>query len=184
MAAKGNKRNRRQGADSPAERGVELGALANLRGGRQKVLIVDGHSIIFAWPELRAMHTARSQQRATAREMLLRKLVNYQDLRQVKVVVVFDGQGEKATEDAVASAGIGVQVFYAARGQTADTVVERLVAAYAEQYDITVATCDSMERQTVISLGGSTIDALRLQVLLEEVEDDLERQLREFRKRK
>jgi predicted RNA-binding protein with PIN domain len=145
------------------------------------VLIVDGHSIIFAWPDLRELHS-RPASRVSAREMLLRRLVNYQDTRGVRVVVVFDGQGDKATDDS--AGGPGVQVFYAARGQTADAIIERLVASYAETYDITVATCDSLERQTVITLGGSTIDADRLARMLEETDEDLRNQLEKLRKRR
>ena len=159
--------------------GSELGALGG-PAGRQRVLIVDGHSIIFAWPDLQKVHS-RPDSRVSAREMLVRRLLNYQDVNQTKVVVVFDGQGPVATEDT--AAGPGLQIFYAARGQTADTIIERLVATYAETYDITVATCDNMERQTVITLGASTIDAQRLAILLEETNRDLADQLKQLRKR-
>lgn len=167
------KRNRPRGG------GSELGNTLR-SGARQRVLIVDGHSIIFAWDDLREMHS-RSESRAAAREALVRRLVHIQDVRQTKVVIVFDGQGPVATQDPAAAHGL--QVFYAARGQTADTVVERLVAVYAETYDITVATCDNMERQTVISLGGSTIDADRLALWLKETERELAEALRKLKKR-
>ena len=53
-------------------------------------LIVDGHSVIFAWPELRDLHARRS---SLARDALVRKLRDYQDWTGVRVVVVFDGRG-------------------------------------------------------------------------------------------
>src|SRR5207248_7427300 len=61
-------------------------------------LIVDAHSVIFAWPELRKLHARRSY---LAREALLKKLRDYQDWTGVKVVVVFDGKGKRveATSD-------------------------------------------------------------------------------------
>ena len=37
----------------------------------QQFLIVDGHSVIFAWPELRALHKRRT---ASAREQLIKIL--------------------------------------------------------------------------------------------------------------
>lgn len=59
---------------------------------RAHYLIVDGHSIIFAWPELRKLHARRS---SLAREALIKQLRGYQDWTGVHVVVVFDGKGKK-----------------------------------------------------------------------------------------
>jgi predicted RNA-binding protein with PIN domain len=53
---------------------------------RARYLIVDGHSIIFAWPELRKLHQRRS---SLAREALIRQLQHYQDWTGVAVVIVF-----------------------------------------------------------------------------------------------
>jgi len=65
---------------------------------RARYLIVDGHSVIFAWPELRKLHSRRS---SLAREALIKQLRDYQDWTGVRVVVVFDGKGKKveATSD-------------------------------------------------------------------------------------
>ena len=73
---------------------------------RTRYLIVDGHSIIFAWPELRKLHARRS---SLAREALLKQLRNYQDWTGVRVVIVFDGKGKEI--DASSEAG-DVQIFY------------------------------------------------------------------------
>src|SRR5437773_9409425 len=59
---------------------------------RAHYIIVDGHSIIFAWPELRKLHARRS---SLAREALIKQLRGYQDWTGVHVVVVFDGKGSK-----------------------------------------------------------------------------------------
>jgi predicted RNA-binding protein with PIN domain len=50
-------------------------------------LLVDGHSIIFAWPDLRTLHQRRT---ALAREALIKQLRDYQDWSGTRVVVVFD----------------------------------------------------------------------------------------------
>jgi len=55
----------------------------------QQFLIVDGHSVIFAWPELRALHKRRT---ASAREQLTKILTEYQDFTGIQVVLVFDGK--------------------------------------------------------------------------------------------
>jgi len=82
-----------------------------------RFLIVDGHSAIFAWPEMRALHLRRT---ALARDALIKALTEYQDYTGVRVVAVFDGQGSKLEE---ATEPGGIQVFYSAQGQTADEVV-------------------------------------------------------------
>ena len=115
-------------------------------------LLVDGHSVIFAWPELRALHVRRM---GAAREALVRTLTDYQDQSGVRVVLVFDGQGAAVTEDQEGRDGI--QIFYARAEQTADAVVERLVAKYAASHRLTVATSDGLEQQTVLTFGAAGV---------------------------
>lgn len=129
---------------------------------RPRYLIVDGHSVIFAWPELRALHERRS---SLAREALIKRLRNYQDWTGVPVVVVFDGSGSAITE--LSDPG-EIQIFYSRDGQTADSVIERLAAKYAVNFDLIVATSDYMERQTVMASGAESISTETLRELLEE----------------
>lgn len=143
----------------------------------QRYLIVDGHSVIFAWDDLRSLHTRRM---AAAREELIRRLTAYQDFSGVQVVAVFDGQGGKVSEETVPG---GIQVFYSRSGQTADSVIERLVAKYGTTYDITVATSDHAEQQTTITFGGNFITTEGLRDLLGQVEKDVARELKKRRKK-
>jgi uncharacterized protein len=133
---------------------------------RARYLIVDGHSVIFAWPELRKLHARRS---SLARETLIKRLRNYQDWTGVRVVVVFDGKGRKieATFDPA-----DVQVFYSRTGQTADAIIERLASKYAERFELMVATSDSMEGQTVEACGAERISPEALRGLLSSVRRD------------
>jgi predicted RNA-binding protein with PIN domain len=142
-----------------------------------RYLIVDGHSVIFTWPELRALHNRRM---ALARDELVKILTEYQDASGVRVVVVFDGKGAKANED---SAPGGIQVFYSAAGQTADAIVERLVAKYAGQHEITVATSDLMEQQTATSFGALVVSAEGLREWLDDARRDLARQMKALKRK-
>ena len=142
-----------------------------------RYLIVDGHSVIFAWPELRKLHGRRT---ALARDELVKILTEYQDASGVRVVAVFDGKGLKYNED---SAPGGIQVFYSAAGQTADSIVERLVAKYAGQQEITVATSDFMEQQTATSFGALVVSAEGLRPWLEEARRELGRQIKAIKKK-
>jgi uncharacterized protein len=127
---------------------------------RARYLIVDGHSIIFAWPELRKLHERRS---SLAREMLIKQLRDYQDWTGVRVVVVFDGKGRKLS--ATSEPG-DVQIFYSRTGQSADAIIERLASKYAKRFDLMAATSDLMEAQTVQACGAERISPEALRSLL------------------
>ena len=129
---------------------------------RPDYLIVDGHSVIFAWPELLALHQRRT---SLARDALVRKLRDYQDWTGVSVVVVFDGKGTAV--DASAEPG-EIQIFYSRAGQTADSVVERLASKYGSQYRLLVATSDYLEQETASACGAECISAEALRGLLDE----------------
>jgi predicted RNA-binding protein with PIN domain len=124
-------------------------------------LIVDGHSIVFAWPELRKLQDRR---RSLAREALIKQLRDYQDWSGRKVVVVFDGRGSRVTETRVPH---DVQIFYARRGQSADAIIERLACKYASRFDVTVATSDFLEMETVSACGATCVSPEGLRELIE-----------------
>lgn len=142
-----------------------------------RYLIVDGHSVIFAWPELRKLHGWRT---LLARDELVKILTEYQDASGVRVVAVFDGKGEKMGDD---SATGGIQVFYSSSSQTADEIVERLVAKYAKEHEITVATSDLLEQQTVSTFGAVPISAELLREFIDEARGDLSRRLKQHRRK-
>lgn len=125
-----------------------------------RYLIVDGHSIIFAWPELRELQARRS---SLAREALLKRLRNYQDWTGVRVVAVFDGKGKKVD---AASDPTEVQVFYSRKGQSADSIIERLASKYGKRFGLTVATSDLMEAKTIHACGAEWISPNGLRELL------------------
>lgn len=133
--------------------------------------------MIFAWPEVRKLHTRRN---VAARDLVVKQLTEYQDFTGVHVAVVFDGQGGKVSE---ATEPGGIQVFYSGSGQTADDVIERLVAKYGSEHEITVATDDMLEQQTAITFGAQCVSAEGLRELLEATQTELARALK-ARKRK
>ena len=133
---------------------------------RARYLIVDGHSVIFALPELRKLHTRRS---SLAREALIKRLRDYQDWTGVRVVVVFDGKGRKVE---TTSGPADVQVFYSRAGQTADAIIERLASKYAKRFELMVATSDSMEGETIEACGAEWISPAALHGLLSSARRD------------
>jgi predicted RNA-binding protein with PIN domain len=129
---------------------------------RAQYLIVDGHSVIFAWPELRALHNRRT---SLARDALVKKLRDYQDWSRVSVAVVFDGKGSAVS---MSSHPDEIQIFYSAEGQTADSIIERLASKYAPRFKLLVATSDFLEQETASACGAECISAEALRWLLEE----------------
>jgi uncharacterized protein len=130
---------------------------------RAQYLIVDGHSVIFAWPDLRALHRRRS---SLARDALVKKLREYQDWTGVRVAVVFDGKGTAVN---VNSEPGEIQIFYSREGQTADSIIERLAGKYASRFKLLVATSDVLEQETASACGAECISTEGLRWLLEEV---------------
>ena len=141
-----------------------------------RYLLVDAHSAIFSWPEFRELHMRNG---LAAREELTRRLTAYQDATGVRVVVVFDGKGERSNSD---TAPGGIQVFYSGGGKSADCIIERLAAKYAAEHEITAATNDRLVQQTVITFGGLAISVDALRALLGEADRDITRQIRKMRR--
>jgi uncharacterized protein len=139
---------------------------------RVRFLIVDGHSVIFAWPELRALHDRRT---ASARERLTRILTEYQDFTGTQVVLVFDGKGATVTQETEPG---GIQVFYSNAGRTADDLIERLAAKYGNLYSLTVATSDLLEQQTAIAFGADCVDADGLRDLIKNAQRSFELEMK------
>lgn len=142
-----------------------------------RFLLVDAHSVIFAWPELRAIHGRHME---AARGQLIQRLTAYQDATGTKVVVVFDGKGVKGSQEHPPG---GIQVFYSGAKGTADQIIERLVAKYAGVHEMTVATDDLLEQQTAITFGGFAISTDALAKMLDEADADLARRLKRLRRR-
>jgi predicted RNA-binding protein with PIN domain len=129
---------------------------------RRSYLIVDGHSVIFAWPDLRQLHDRRT---SLARDELARRLRDYQDWTGVHVVVVFDGKGAQVSAQADPH---DIQIFYSRTGQTADSIVERLASKYAGRFRIIVATSDNLEQETAAACGAECISPEALREMLNE----------------
>lgn len=127
---------------------------------KQRLLIVDGHNVIHAWDQLKELNNTKSTQHV-ARERLVREFLQYGTAFDSNVAVVFDGQGSK-TELSELESFPGIQVFYSATNDTADSVIERFTRSYCHDYDITVVTADVGIIHTVgtVGVGSMTPDAI------------------------
>jgi predicted RNA-binding protein with PIN domain len=115
----------------------------------ERYLVVDGHSVIFAWGELRSLHSKNARQ---ARSFLERQMERLHDTSKWYVTLVFDGvQGTPEKRS-----GKEIAVIYSQNRATADSVIERLVGQQPKniRQSILVVTADHHEQETVEALGA------------------------------
>lgn len=116
-------------------------------------LIVDGYNVLHAWGW---MPRGRGPNMGVARGRLVEALSAIHGAEGLSVCVVFDGRGKRADTDG-AESGHGVDVVFAAKGQTADGFIERAVAGADNPAACVVVTADAAERETVLALGAACV---------------------------
>ena len=130
---------------------------------KPKYIIVDGYNIIFAWEEL--ANLARGDLDA-ARRRLCDLLSSYAGFTKTKLVVVFDGYKQKGNPGEK-SQFHNIQVVFTREGETGDAYIEALVHDIGTNYNIRVATSDSLVQLSSFRSGVLRMSAREL---FEEVE--------------
>ena len=113
-------------------------------------ILVDGYSLLHAWPELAE---GRPRHSAAAREALIHELTQYRDATGTPITIFFDGAGAPAGTPQTHSTR-EVEVLYSRAGQTADDLIERAAYRLSQLGEVLVITNDFAERDTVNSFGG------------------------------
>ena len=129
-----------------------------------KVLIVDGHSAIFSTPDLAESHLLDQRR---ARQELVREMTHFQDVSDYHVVLVFDGKGERL--DSEERQDKDILVMYSRANQSADGVIERIVAQHAEKFSVEVASNDRYVLDTTSVFGAMPMSIRRMWELVESV---------------
>ena len=113
-------------------------------------LVVDGHSVIFHFRQLRELH---SRKRQAARQKLINALNHLQDYSGIRVHLVFDGNTGGGIGDTETNA---ISIRYASSHATADSIIERAIGAAPNPTEIAVVTADLAEAAMISSLGAAT----------------------------
>jgi len=129
-------------------------------------LLIDGANVLHAWPDLRAI---LKRDRAAARAKLVQRAAMIHDGEEVRVTVVFDGRGKELVIERP-SAQPTLSVLYTPAAQTADDVIEQLVAQASDPATCLVATADRAERQTAEASGARVISPEELAAWIRRVE--------------
>lgn len=137
-------------------------------------LLVDGHSVMHAWPELRRDQRSAGR-RHLARLALMKRLRTYQDMSGKQVVIVFDGTHSRRSEEREPE---GLQVIYAEATTTADAILERLAGRYAKAHPMQVVSADGMVRETILACGADWTSPEMLKTLCDDAERTLQATLR------
>jgi predicted RNA-binding protein with PIN domain len=130
-----------------------------IRPPRQQYLIVDGYNIIFAWDTL--AETAKHDLDA-ARRSLCDALSSYAGFKKCRLVLVFDGYKVKGSPGKKEQFH-NIQVVYTAEGETADAYIEALVSQVGTNYNLRVATSDSLVQLSSLRSGVLRMSARELQ---------------------
>lgn len=116
-------------------------------------ILVDGYSLLHAWPELAP---GRPPHSVAARAALIAALTAYHDATGTPVTVIFDGQGAPPGTPGHASTR-AVEVLFSRGGKTADDLIERAAHRLLKFGEVLVVTNDAAERSIVLGFGGSAM---------------------------
>ena len=131
-------------------------------------ILIDGYNLLHQWLDL-APHARRHTEEA--REALIAALIQYGDWTEVPITVVFDGTGGRASRTQ-SEKRHDLEVVFSPKGETADSVIERVTHLLQPYGTPLVVTDDSMQRHTIVALGGSTVGC---QIFIRQVEEVLDR---------
>lgn len=147
-----------------------------IRPMKQQYIIVDGYNMIFQWEDLSKI--AESDLEA-ARRQLCDELSNFAGYKKCRIVLVFDGYKRKGNPGEK-SQYHNIQVVYTKENETGDSYIEALVAEIGTNYNVRVATSDSLVQISSLRSGVLRMSARELK---EEIEASKKEMRQHYEKR-
>ncbi len=117
---------------------------------RKRLVLVDGYNLIKNDPALSASE-ARSLE--SGRRALISRLLTSFDQHANDIIVVFDGSASPLPAPASERHG-SVRVLFTRGGETADTLIKRLLAAEPPGRQVVLLSDDRELREVVLARGG------------------------------
>ena len=155
----------RPGGNRPATEEIVI------RPPKQKLILVDGYNIIFAWEELAKQ--AQSDLDA-ARRQLCDALSSYAGFTKHRVILVFDGYKQKGNPGEKTQFH-NIQVVYTREGETADAYMEALAHDIGKNYAVYVASSDGLVQLSSLGSGVLRMSARELKAAVEEARKEMRR---------
>lgn len=122
---------------------------------KEKYLLVDGYNVIFAWKELKELARINID---GARGKLLDIMCNYQAIKKVNLIVVFDAYRVQNHKTEILDFN-NIHVVFTREAETADRYIEKFAHDNNAKYDITVATSDGLEQVIIRGEGCNLISS-------------------------
>lgn len=130
---------------------------------KKKYMLVDGYNIIHAWSKLSNL---TEETMDGARFKLLDIMSNYQAVKGIEIIVVFDAyrvHGHYTTKFDYQN----IHVVYTKEAETADQYIEKFTIGNSDSKDITIVTSDGLVQLIIRGAGANLMSATELE---EEVE--------------
>lgn len=122
----------------------------------EEFLLVDGYNVIFSWESLRRL---AGESIDSAREALIRMMINYNGVRPTNLILVFDAYKVTGGREKVEAVG-GIYIVYTRESEIADVFIERAVQKLSgSNRSVRVVTSDGMEQLIVMSRGALRVPA-------------------------
>ena len=138
-------------------------------------LLVDGYNVIYAWEETKK---AAASDLAAARGMLLDELCNYQGLRKMELICVFDAYRVSGHPTEYYDYH-NIHVVFTREAETADQYIEKFAHDNAKKYHVTVATSDGLEQVIIRGEGCALLSAQDLRAEIDHARQDMRREYTE-----
>lgn len=156
---------KKQKAQSPVSRTYREGEYVYRPVERkEKLLLVDGYNVIFAWEELKALSTLNID---TAKDRLVNILSKYRSISDYRVMVVFDGYRVKGSSGSTMHLE-DVEIIHTKEGVIADHYIENYTQKHGKELDILVVSSDSLIRQITSGHNCRVISSSEFQIRMEQ----------------
>ncbi|KXG08714.1 NYN domain-containing protein [Anoxybacillus rupiensis] len=144
------------------------------------ILIVDGYNVIGAWPELRKL---KEHDLASARDVLISKMAEYQGFTGYKVIIVFDAHLVQGVEKKYTN--YQVDVIFTKENETADERIEKLAKQLINiRTKVYVATSDYTEQWAIFGQGALRKSARELLTEMESIEQGISKKVKAIHEQK
>ena len=142
---------------------------------KDKYLLIDGYNMIYAWDELKQF---AADNMMAARDKLLDIISNYQAIKGINIIVVFDaykvpGHGTELFDYH------NVHVVYTRQAETADQYIEKFAIEKHKQYDISVASNDGMIQLIITGAGAYRMSAADLKADIDMANESIKGYIKE-----
>lgn len=112
--------------------------------------VVDGYNVIYAWPEFEKMLEKGLDH---SRDKLINILANFAGFDGSSITVVFDAHLVKSGVEHYEIVH-GIEVYYTQEGETADSLIERIVGDLGKKGNVFVVTSDWDEQRIIFGRGA------------------------------